>query len=179
MSSNHPASRLMSRLVGDAAPAPSAASHKSKKQQSALAVREAADAAAVQAASDAAAQADFISLTIPSLLEKEIPLGPVRHRLLEPLLVGKGVGRESVWEGMGRAVESSPLSYVERIAIWEGIGVVGEAARIKCEALSKRSSDAPTGFPPALMTYLAPFLLSSPDLPSDTQPAKVRLLSIP
>lgn len=29
------------------------------------------------------------------------------------------------------------------------------------------------------MTYLAPFLLSSPDLPSDTQPAKVRLLSIP
>ena len=34
-------------------------------------------------------------------------------------------------------------------------------------------------FAPALMTYLAPFLLSSPDLPSDTQPAKVRLLSIP
>jgi actin-related protein 9 len=34
-------------------------------------------------------------------------------------------------------------------------------------------------FAPALMTFLSPFLLSSTDLPSDVQPARVRLLSIP
>jgi hypothetical protein len=34
-------------------------------------------------------------------------------------------------------------------------------------------------FPLALMTYLAPFLLSSPDLPTEVQPARVRLLAIP
>lgn len=34
-------------------------------------------------------------------------------------------------------------------------------------------------FAPALLTYLAPLLLSSPDIPSDLQPAKARLLSIP
>jgi actin-related protein 9 len=36
-----------------------------------------------------------------------------------------------------------------------------------------------TALGPALTTYLAPFLVSSSDIPTDVQPTKVRLLSIP
>ncbi|WWD17038.1 hypothetical protein CI109_101475 [Kwoniella shandongensis] len=147
------------KLVGDNAPPPAAHSHKSKKQQAQ------AQAAAVKSAADAAA-ADTIVINIPSLPEKEISLGPVRHRLCDPLLFGKTPGGDTVWEAVGRAVENASLSVNERLGLWEGVGVVGELARIK-------------SFAPALVTYLSPFLLSSPDLPSDCQPSKIRLLSIP
>lgn len=40
-------------------------------------------------------------------------------------------------------------------------------------------ADTIEAFAPALVTYLTPFLLSSADLPSDTQAARIRLLSIP
>ena len=117
----------ISRLVGDAVPTQAASSHKSKKQQAV-----AAAVAATKAAADAVVSADMIVISIPSFPEKEIQLGPVRHRLLEPLFVGRTPGGESVWEGMGRAVESVNITSAERIAIWEGVGVVGEVARIKC-----------------------------------------------
>jgi actin-related protein 9 len=125
---------LTERLIGEAATAPSAPSHKSKKAQQA-ANAAANKAAADAAAAEAAAQADVITITIPSLPDKEIALGPVRHRLCEPLLKGKQAGGETVWEGIGRAVESASLSVLEKMAIWEGIGVVGELARVKCGSL--------------------------------------------
>lgn len=126
-------SLLTSRLIGEPAPVAAAQSHKSKKAQ------QTATTAATKAAADAVAaesepvQADVITVTIPSLPGKEISLGPVRHRLCEPLLKGKTPGGDTVWEGMGRAVESASLSVGERMAVWEAVGVVGEVARIKCE----------------------------------------------
>ncbi|KAK4685022.1 actin-related protein 9, partial [Tremellales sp. Uapishka_1] len=146
------------KLANDTMPPPTNTSHKSKKQQAA------ATAAANAAA--AAVLADVISINIPSFPEKEINLGPVRHRLAEPLLRGKTTGSETVWEAMGRAVESPSLGLAERMAIWEGVGIVGDLVRFK-------------SLPRALITYLAPFLLSSTDVPSEIQPARVRLLSIP
>ncbi|OXG80619.1 RNA polymerase II transcription factor [Cryptococcus neoformans A2-102-5] len=158
------------KLVGDPTPAPTNNSHKSKKQQAqALA---AANKAAAQAAADAAAQAalpppvDAIVVTVPSLPEKEIQLGPVRHRICEPLFNGKSVGGDTLYEAVGRAVENASLSTGEKLAVWEGVGVIGEVAKIK-------------SFSPALVTYLSPYLLSSSELPSDCQPSKMRLLSIP
>ncbi|RXK39886.1 hypothetical protein M231_02820 [Tremella mesenterica] len=156
------------KLVGDTS-GPSH-SHKSKKQQAAIA--QAAQAAATKAAAEAqlaaeqAAALDFISLTIPSIPDKEISLGSVRHKICEPLLHSVDIGSETIWEGMGRAVNSPGLSMKERVDVWEAVGVVGDMARIK-------------SFPPALVTYLAPFLLSSAELPSDIQPGHVRLLHIP
>ncbi|WVW84200.1 hypothetical protein I302_106230 [Kwoniella bestiolae CBS 10118] len=158
------------KLVGDNTPAPATQSHKSKKQQAAAA---AAAAKSAQAAADAAAAAaalpqpiDAIVINIPSLPGKEIQLGPVRHRLCEPLLLGKEKGGDTIWEGVGRAIDSASLSLGEKLSLWESVGVVGELARIK-------------SFSPALITYLSPYLLSSADLTSDCQPSKIRLLNIP
>ncbi|WVR06768.1 hypothetical protein IAU60_003803 [Kwoniella sp. DSM 27419] len=158
------------KLVGDSNPAPAAASHKSKKQQAqaaAAAAKSAAIAAEAAAAAAAAPQPiDAIVVNIPSLPGKEVQLGPVRHRLCEPLLFGKVSGGDTVWEGVGRAVDNASLSLAERMSVWDGIGVVGELARFK-------------SFAPALVTYLSPYLLSSSELTSDCQPGKARLLSIP
>ncbi|WWC69925.1 uncharacterized protein I206_103869 [Kwoniella pini CBS 10737] len=158
------------KLVGDNAPAAPNHSHKSKKQQAAIA---AAAAKSAQAAADAAAAAaalpqpiDVIVINVPSLPGKEIQLGPVRHRLCEPLLLGKETGGDTIWEGVGRAIESASLSLGEKLSLWDGVGIVGELARIK-------------SFSPALTTYLSPYLLSSNDLTSDCQPSKIRLLTIP
>lgn len=165
---------LTNRLVGDVTPA-AAASHKKKS-----AVAAAATAAANKAAADAvaAAAADIITINIPSLPEKEITVGQVRHRLCEPLLKGKGGTGDTVWEGMGRAISNATMSPAEKMAVWDGVVVVGETARIKCESLTVNMADV-SAFSPALLTHLAPFLLSSVDLPSDVQPARARLLSIP
>jgi hypothetical protein len=110
------------RLVGDAPAA--AASHKKKSTAAA-----AATAAANKAAADAvaAAAADVITINIPSLPEKEITVGQVRHRLCEPLLRGKN-GGDTVWEGMGRAISNATMSPAEKMAVWEGVVVVGETA---------------------------------------------------
>ncbi|WWC89023.1 uncharacterized protein L201_003941 [Kwoniella dendrophila CBS 6074] len=156
------------KLVGDNAPPAANPSHKSKKQQAAIA---AAAAKSAQAAADAAAAAaalpqpiDTITITIPSLPGKEIQLGPVRHRLCEPLLLGKEPGGDTVWEAVGRSIDNASLSLGEKLSLWDGIGVVGELSRIR-------------SFSPALITYLSPYLLSSEDLTSDCQPSKIRLLS--
>lgn len=126
---------LGDRLVGDAVPAPvENKSHKSKKQQQAANVAAANAAANAQAAAELAAANDFIAITIPSFPEKEISLGPVRHRICEPLLFGKEKGGDTIWEGMGRAVESAGLGFADRSSVWEGVGVVGEFARIKCRS---------------------------------------------
>lgn len=120
------------RLVEEAQPQ-QATSHRSKKQQAAAAAsaaRTAADAAS-RAAADAAAAAaaDVIVFSIPSFPEKEISLGQVRHRLVEPLFHRVG---ESVQEVVARAAGSAALNGVERVAVWDGLGVVGEIARFKC-----------------------------------------------
>lgn len=119
-----------------------------------------------QAAADAAIAADVISVTIPSLPEKEIVVGQVRHYLAEPLFKGKTRGGDTVWEAIGRAVENSALNGAERVAVWEGLAIVGDMARFK-------------SLPIAIATFVNPYLLSSSDLPSDSQPARVKLLSIP
>lgn len=122
---------LTLRLIGETQ-AQAAASHKSKKQiaaQQAAATKAAADAATKAVA---VAAADIITFSIPSYPDKEVNLGPVRHRLAEPLFKGVG-GGDTVWEGMGRAVESEGLSTGERVAVWEAVGVTGEIARFKCE----------------------------------------------
>ncbi len=138
-------------------------SHKSKKQQAQML---AAAQSKAQAAADAAIAADVISVTIPSLPEKEVVVGQVRHRLAEPLLLGKTRGGDTVWEAIGRAVESSALNGFERVAVWDGLAVIGDMARFK-------------SLPIAVATYVSPYLLSSSDLPSDSQPGRVKLLSIP
>lgn len=108
-----------------------AASHKKKS-----AITAAATAAANKAAADAAAAiaADIITINIPSLPEKEVTVGQVRHRLCEPLLRGKGGTGDTVWEGMGRAIGNATMSPADKMAVWEGVVVVGELARIKCES---------------------------------------------
>lgn len=103
-------------------------------------------------------------------------LGSIRHRLAEPLFRGRD-GGETLWEGMGRAVEHEGLSTAERMSVWEAVAVTGEMARFKCG--SKACERLMKAFAPALLTYLAPLLLSSTEIPSDVQPAKARLLSIP
>lgn len=61
-------------------------------------------------------------------------MGQVRHRLCEPLLKGtERGGGDTVWEGMGRAVGGATMSSGDKMAVWEGVGVIGELARIKCE----------------------------------------------
>ena len=85
-----------------------------------------------QSAAAAAAAADVISISIPAFSDKSITVGPVRHKLCNPLLKGLD-GQESLWEGIGRAIESPSLTAPERMAAWDGIGVVGEIARISCE----------------------------------------------
>ncbi|WVQ99706.1 hypothetical protein IAU59_006847 [Kwoniella sp. CBS 9459] len=156
------------KLVGDNAP-PANPSHKSKKQQAqaaAAAAKSAAAAAEAAALAAASAPVDAIVINIPSLPGKEIQLGPIRHRLCEPLFNGKVPGGDTVWEGVGRALENASLSLGEKLSLWENVGVVGQMARVK-------------SFPPALITYLVPYLLSSTDLAMDRQPAKTRLLNIP
>ncbi|WVF71159.1 hypothetical protein IAT40_005957 [Kwoniella sp. CBS 6097] len=156
------------KLVGDNAP-PANPSHKSKKQQAqaaAAAAKSAAAAAEAAAIAAASAPIDAIVINIPSLPGKEIQLGPVRHRLCEPLFIGKVAGGDTVWEGVGRALENASLSLGEKLGLWENVGVVGQMARVK-------------SFPPALITYLAPYLLSSTDIATDRQPSKTRLLNIP
>lgn len=119
-------------MVGDAGPpglagAAAAASHKKKTAAIAAANKAAADAAA-------AAQADVITINIPSLPEKEITVGPIRHRLCEPLLRGnRRSGGDTVSEAMGRAVSGATMSIGDRMTVWEGLGIVGELARIKCK----------------------------------------------
>lgn len=125
---------------------------------------------------------DAIVVTIPSLPGKEIQLGPVRHRICEPLFKGKSAGGDTLHEAVGRAVENASLSIGEKLAIWEGIGVIGEVAKIKCKRsliVLLQIADYFVAFSPALVTHLSPYLLSSSDLPSDCQPSKMRLLSIP
>lgn len=70
------------------------------------------------------------------------------------------------------------MSPADKMAVWDGVVVVGETARIKCESIDFSDTDD-LAFSPALLTHLAPFLLSSVDLPSDVQPSRTRLLSIP
>lgn len=94
---------------------------------------QAASALAANKAAAAAAAADIISITIPSLPGKEVTIGPVRHRLCEPLLRGKTRGGETVWEGMGRALDGATVSVAERMLAWEAVGVIGEVSSIKCE----------------------------------------------
>lgn len=122
------------RLIEDAQPQQANTSHKSKKQLAAIAANaaKAATDAASKAAAEAAAAiaADVIVITIPSFPEKEITLGQVRHRIADPLL--KGIN-ETLPEAMGRAVASEGLSVGERMAVWEGVAVVGEMAKFKCE----------------------------------------------
>ncbi|GMK55218.1 hypothetical protein CspeluHIS016_0202740 [Cutaneotrichosporon spelunceum] len=155
---------IAKKLTADVAPPPQIAnSHKSKKQQAQML---AAAQSKAQAAADAAIAADIITVTIPSLPEKEIVVGQVRHRLAEPLLQGKARGGDTVWEAIGRAVENSALNGYERVAVWEGLAIVGDMARFK-------------SLPIAIATYVSPYLLSSSDLPSDSQPGRVKLLSIP
>lgn len=121
---------LTVRLTADVVPQAQAnPSHKSKKQLAAMA---AAAASKAQAAADAAAAADVIVVTIPSLPEKEITVGAVRHRLAEPLLKGKTPGGDTVWEAVGRAMESSALNPAERMLAWESMAVIGDMARFKC-----------------------------------------------
>jgi actin-related protein 9 len=108
--------------------APQPASHKSKKAQ-------ADSAAAANKAAAAAAAADVISINIPSLPGKEITIGPARHRICEPLLRGKTKGGETVWEGMGRALDGPTVSVAERMLAWEAVGVIGEVSRIKCKCM--------------------------------------------
>lgn len=136
--------RLTCRLTADVVPPPQIAnSHKSKKQQAQMA---AAAASKAQAAADAAAAADVISVTIPSLPEKEITVGGVRHRLAEPLLKGKTPGGDTVWEAVGRAMESSALNGADRVNVWEGLTVVGDMARFKCK-LNNRKCQLTSSFP--------------------------------
>lgn len=150
---------------------------KAKKAQQAT---DKANKAAASAAA-AAEAADVVLLKIPSLPEKEIPLGSVRHQLCEPLFAGRGTG-ESLWEGVGRALEGPSLSLAEKSAVLDAVGVVGEVARIPCKC-GTYDFDHLTltlaAFPVALMTYLSPLLLSSTDVPSESQPTSVRLLTIP
>jgi actin-related protein 9 len=125
-------------LVGDNAPA-AAQSHKNKKALSGAAANAAANKAAAEAAATAAAtaqaEADVIIINIPSFPEKDIAVGPVRHRLCEPLFKGNGrSGGDSVWEAMGRAVDGPTMSPADKMSVWEGVGVVGELAKIKCES---------------------------------------------
>lgn len=128
---------LTRRLIGDV-PAQQSASHRSKKQIAAMqaAATKAASDAATKAAADAAsaAAADIIVINIPSFPDKEIVVGPVRHRLAEPLFRGKQ-GGDTLWEGMGRALDSEGLSTAERIAAWDAVAVTGEMAKFKCESL--------------------------------------------
>lgn len=120
------------KLTADAVPqAAAAASHKSKKAQAQAVASAVSKAAAAADAAAAAVLADVIAVTIPSLPEKEINVGAVRHRLAEPLLLGKTPGGDTVWEALGRAVESSSLNLVERLAIWDNVAVTGDMARFK------------------------------------------------
>jgi actin-related protein 9 len=68
------------------------------------------------------------------LPDREVTVGQVRHRLCEPLLRGKQGTGDTVWEGMGRAISNATMSPGEKIAVWDGVVVVGELARIKCES---------------------------------------------
>lgn len=119
------AKKLTADAVPQAIPNPS---HKSKK---ALAAAAAAASKAEADAAAAAEAADVITVTIPSLPEKEIIVGSVRHRLAEPLLFGTKKGGDTVWEAVGRAIEHEGLNTWERLTIWDAIGVIGNMARFK------------------------------------------------
>ena len=86
----------------------------------------------VAASAGTSSATDVISITIPTFPEKSISLGPVRHRFCEPLLRSED-GSETLWEGIGRAVQGPSLSMAERVSVWEGVGMVGDMARIGCE----------------------------------------------
>lgn len=121
---------LTCSLVGD--PPTAANPNKSKKSQAAqVAAQQKATAQAVQAAqaAQAAADADVVLVTLPSL-GKEVKVGTVRNRLVEPLFRGVD-GGESVVEAMGRAIARAG---VEGQAIWDGVGVVGDLAGITSES---------------------------------------------
>jgi hypothetical protein len=69
-----------------------------------------------------------VLVTLPSL-GKEVKVGTVRNRLVEPLFRGVN-GGESVVEAMSRAASRAG---VEGLGIWDGLGVVGDLAGIRSE----------------------------------------------
>jgi actin-related protein 9 len=109
-------------------------SHKSKKQIAAQQAKASAAAAAAAEAANAAIAADVIVCKIPSLPDKQIELGTVRHRLVEPLFRGVEPGGDTVWEAVGRAIEHSTIGYETRVAVLESIGIIGDLARLRCKS---------------------------------------------
>jgi actin-related protein 9 len=116
----------------------SAKSKKSiKEQQAAIA------AAAAQKAADEAAAAkaereralDLVTCKIPALGDRQITVGPIRHRACEPLMVGKPEGGRTIPEAMAMAAES--VEAVNRQQVWDGLVFCGELAEIPCECRCK------------------------------------------
>lgn len=115
-------------------------SHKSKKQLAAQQAKANAAAVAAAEAAEAAAAADVIVCKIPSIPEKQVELGTVRNKLVEPLFRGSHPGGDTVWEGVGRVVDHSSLGPDLRLAVWDGFSVIGDLARIRCELSLHHSS---------------------------------------
>lgn len=148
-----------------------AKSHKSAARQA----EDAKKRAAAAAADGAAAEADIALVEFEG---REIYVGRARHRFCEPLFnpsVLKGIpGIEAeqvhetmtVAEGVERAIGS--VIGPERLALWEGVVVVGEMARIKSESL-KLSLAPPSNFDAHSFPFSSPCItpLTPHALPPD------------
>ncbi|KAL7409907.1 actin-domain-containing protein [Mrakia frigida] len=153
------------------AKAANAKSHKSAARQA----EDAKKKAAAAAADGAAADADVVLIEFEG---REFYLGRVRNKFCEPLfepmlfagLEGglEGLGKPSEMVAVQEAVQSSIGTVFgrEKLALWEGVVVVGELARIKT-------------LPAALLSHLMPYILTDPDSASDSQPKNTRFLRIP
>lgn len=120
------------------AKAANAKSHKSAARQA----EDAKKKAAAAAADGAAADADVVLIEFEG---REFYLGRVRNKFCEPLfepmlLAGlegglEGLGKPSEMVAVQEAVQSSIGTVFgrEKLALWEGVVVVGELARIKSE----------------------------------------------
>jgi actin-related protein 9 len=118
-----------------------AKSHKSAARREEDAKKRAADDARKKALAEGEEEADVISIEFEG---RTVDITFVRQRAAEPLFEPTLVGKTGVM-GLGEAVWTSinTLPPHERLAVWEGVAVVGELARIKSVSCPPRltSSD--------------------------------------
>lgn len=115
-----------------------AKSHKSAARREEDAKKRAADDARKKALAEGEEEADVISIEFEG---RTVDITFVRQRAAEPLFEPALAGKTGVM-GLGEAVWASiqTLAPHERLAVWEGVAVVGELARIKSTICSSPSA---------------------------------------
>lgn len=175
-----------------------AKSHKSAARREEDAKKKAAEEARKKAVAEGEEEADVASLEFEG---RNVDVGFARQRFAEVLFApelapgGLKEGAVGVQEAVRISIGSLPNAQ-DRLAVWEGVSVIGELARVRsasCPSLIStlllRTRTRLTLFgtrswsfaalPQTLLSYLMPYILTDPESSSEAQPKNTRFLRIP